>query len=172
MINEIEQGNFNDIYYYQPDKPKVDTSAIFNIKNEGSQLKVKTDRLNYLFSKLNKDDFDEYYNNFRAYLNFDFSPVDFGDSIHTFTDKEKNELEQKLICILLQFFTNNNFKRILIRRDDFIHPFQIKEMLWFINDIYGKDNPNNLKIGSHIFRIEYNDFAKIDEQNKKWEAMW
>ena len=68
--------------------------------------------------------------------------------------------------------TNNNFKKILYRRDDFKHPFQIKEMCWFMDSIYGKDNPNNLRIGAHIFRMSYDDYLLIVEQNKKWEAMW
>ena len=172
MSNEVNQGSPADIYFYQPDKLPVDTNAIFKITNEGSQLRVKTDKLNYLFNKLNKDSFDEYYNNFRTYLNLDFSPVNLGDSTHTFSDKEKTELEQKLICILLYFFTNNNFKKILYRRDDFKHPFQIKEMCWFIDDIYAEDNLNNLRIGAHIFRMSYKDYLHIVEQNKKWEAMW
>ena len=45
-------------------------------------------------------------------------------------------------------------------------------MSGFIDSIFGKDNPNNLKIGAHIFRMDLKDFIKIDEQNKKWAAMW
>lgn len=172
MENEAQANDPNDIFFYQPDKPKIETTSIFRISTEGSRLQVQAGSLHYLFSKLNKDTFDDYYNQFRAYLNFDFSPVDFENATHVFSDREKTALEQKLICTLLYFFTSNNFKKILIRRQDFIHPFQIKEMLWLINDMYGKDNPNNLKIGSHIFKINYSNFLKIVEENNRWTEMW
>ena len=61
--------SINSIFFYRPDKPKVDTSAIFKIKNECDKLRVQTDKLNFLFNKLNKDSFDKWYNDFRSYLN-------------------------------------------------------------------------------------------------------
>lgn len=38
-------------------------------------------------SRLDKDTFDEHYKDFKSYLNFDFSPIDFGETAYNFTEE-------------------------------------------------------------------------------------
>jgi hypothetical protein len=160
------------IYSYQTDKPKVDTTSIFKIKDEGDKLRVQTDRLNFLFSKLNKDSFDKWYNEFRSYLNLDFSPVDLGDKTYVFSGYEITEIEQKIICYWLYHFTNNNYKKILIRKDDFEHPSTKRELYHYLNGQFGKDDEKVFRVGGHILRMTTEAFIKAVDNYKQWVSMW
>ena len=162
----------DSIYFYQPDKPRVDTTTFFEFKTEGDKLRVQTEELNILFSKLDKASFDKWYNDFRSYLHLDFSPVDLGDTTYIFSDYEMTEIEQKIICHWLYHFTINNYKKILIRKDDFEHPYTAREIYHYLKKISDDDNPKVYKLGAHILRMTYEAFVKTINDYKKWAAMW
>ena len=172
MNTAVKNEDQDDIFFYNPNKPRVDTKEIFTILYDGYQLRAKTKNLNYLFNKLNEKSFDEYYNNFRAYLNLNTSPLNLNNGEYIFSNEEKTELEQKFICYLLKFYTDNNFQRILIKREDFMGRYAVMEFCWFLDKIYGKDDSINFKIAARILRISYSELLHTVEEYRRWEAMW
>lgn len=89
--------NSEDIYLYQPLKPKVATSTAFEITIEGEKLRVKNQHINCLFSNLTAETFDTFYNEFVQYLNLNFAPVSVNGKLHQLKPIEQDYLTQKII---------------------------------------------------------------------------
>ncbi len=160
-------GNPNNIYFLQPEKPKISTSEIFNIIQEEYNLRVKFSDRSYLFKNINEEAFDKWYNEFRSYLNFDFTTVKIGNSYHTFSQSVRNEIEQRIICTWIYYYLTNNFKKILIRQKDFESESTRIELYKYLKSKFGGDKEIIIVLGSHILRISNDDFKKsIDHYNQ------
>ena len=72
-MNRNTGNDQNDIFFYQPTVPHIDTSKTFTIEVEEEDLRVKNENIHFLFRNMDKELFDYIYNEFIRYLNFDFT---------------------------------------------------------------------------------------------------
>lgn len=151
----------NNIYFYRPDLPKVDTSKLFNITTKTDTLRVKNSNVNCLFSNLTKETFDKFYNDFLSHLNLNFLPITFNNKTYELTDKEQTELQQLIITDHIYFYTINNLP-IVVKRSDFVHPKSIYKVIWLLDkkfNLRGQDTQFSLKLGAHILRQDFKEYC-------------
>jgi hypothetical protein len=149
--NEKEHGNSKEVYFYQPNKSKVDTSAVFEVKQEGGKLRVRNDNVNCLFSNLTPEAFDSYYNGYFQYLNLNLSPVNVEGQLFQLTISEQENLEQSIITSWIYYYTINNLP-VQVERSDFTHPYMVDQVLRVLDTKFGIDTNISLAIGASILR--------------------
>jgi hypothetical protein len=163
--------NPDDIFYYQSTKSHIDTTEIFSISMENNKLRIKNNNINCLYNNLTEDVFDKIYNEYNKYLNLNLEPLKINDRIYCLDDNEIEELVEKIITSLIYYYVINNLE-IEIKRDDFIHPSTAEKVLYMINNKYGEDTLEGLKLGAKILRkslSEYEKTVKFYGNYYKWK---
>lgn len=160
--------NPNDIYFYRSTLPKVDSSKLFSIAMEGVDLRVKNDNVNCLFGNLTQEAFDKCYNDFRQYLNLDFSPLTIDGKTYQLTDAEQDCLEQKIITSLMFYYTVNNWK-IKIKRSDFTHPNMANYTTQLLDNKYGIDTNLSMSIGAKVLRQDLEKYRKTVKFKREYD---
>lgn len=154
-----KKDNPDDIYFYQPFKPNVDTSQVFDVTKEGNQLRVKNENVNCLFSNLTPELFDTIYNDFVQHLNLNFSPLKIEGQSYQLTIEEQVYLEQTIITSWIYFYTINNIKA-KVKRSDFTHPYMVDYVLRILDKKFGVDTKVSLAFGATILRQDFNQYCK------------
>jgi hypothetical protein len=145
------ESTINNIYYYQPNLPKVDTSSVFDISKEGDDLRVKNQNVNCLFRNLSAEIFDKEYNNCYRHLNLNFSPLNIHNESYFLNEKEQNKLVQEAITSWIYFYAVNNLP-VKVSKDDFDGPGLMDQLLSILDKKYGIDTPISLSLGARILR--------------------
>lgn len=154
-----------DIYYFRPELPKVDTDQVFNITEEHEKIRVKNKHVNCLYSNLTPFSFNQYYNLFNQHLNLDFNPIKIEDKIYTLNPNEQERLVQSIITNWIYFYTINNLP-VQVDREDFLHPYTVDYVLQIIDPKYGENTKISLILGAKILRLSLTEFTKMVERRR------
>jgi hypothetical protein len=146
-----KKGNPDDIYYYRPGLPLIDTSKHFEITVESGKLRVKNKNINCLFSHLTAGSFEEIYNDFNRHLNLDYEPLELGGKVYSLTEKEKQKLFDTIVTNWIYYYTINNLK-VEVKRSDFTHPYMVDYVLNILDKKFGKDTGASLALGAKLLR--------------------
>jgi hypothetical protein len=166
-IGQDGRVDSNEIYFYQPAKPWVDTSTIFKIRNEGPRLRVKNENVNCLFSNLTIESFDKIYNDFVQHLNLNFLPVKVDETVYELTEGEQNYLQQGIITHWIYFYTINNMK-VEVSHDDFFHPSMIDYVLRVADKKFGIDTKASLIIGASLLRRDFEQYCESVSSRRRY----
>jgi len=150
-------GQPEDIYFFRPTLPRIDTSTLFSINEENGNLRVRSRNTNCLFRHLTRDIFDEIYNDFNRHLNLDFTPLHMDGKMIFLPIAEQDELFESIIIRWMYFYTINNLK-VEVKRDDFKHPYMVDDVLLIVDRKFGKDTTKSLALGARILRQELHDY--------------
>lgn len=149
----------NDIFFYRP-LPAVDVCTLFEVKKEGDRLRVKSAYANCLFSNLSADAFGATYNDYRRYLNIDFSPVEVNGASYALSPEEQEELTQQIITTHIYVYTINNMP-VIVKRDDFLHPQTTDKVIWLMDRKFKQqDCGPALRLGARLLRRDYDDYCR------------
>lgn len=151
--------NNNDIYFYQPSKPRVHTSKVFEITIEGNKLRVKNQHVNCLFNNLTTKTFETVYNDFHQHLNLNFSPLTIEGNLYQLTPDEEIYLQQTIITNWIYFYTINSMKA-KVSRSDFTHPYMVDYILRVFDKKFGVDTTASLIIGASILRQDFKEYCR------------
>jgi len=143
----------NDIFFYRPTLPYIDTAKTFTIKVEGEHLRVKNENINCLFGNLDAELFDYVYNEFNKYLNLDFSPLKMGDKEYALNEMEKKSITENIITDWIFFYTVNNLE-IQILRSDFVHPQTVWMVYSMLQKKYRQETDEILQFGAKMLRMD------------------
>lgn len=149
----------NNIYYYQPHLPSVETSKIFNISKEGYDLRVKNQHVNCLFRNLTVEIFDREYNNCYKHLNLDFAPLVIQDRVYNLSITEQDKLIQNTITSWIYFYAVNNLP-IKVTQTDFYGPWLMDHLLSILDKKYGEDTTISLSLGAKILRQDLDEYTQ------------
>lgn len=157
----------NDIYYYRPDLPEVDTAKVFEITHVNGKLAVKNNNIACLFSNLTPDQFDKLYNDFNRHLNLDFAPVTLNNKTYQLTDAEQKKLTEKIITSWIYFYTINNLA-VEVKRSDFTHPYMVDYVLSVLDKKCGTDTREALALGAKILRQRLADYTNAVKGRRRY----
>lgn len=154
-----KKNKSEDIYFYRPDVPFMDTSKKFEITTEDGKLRVKNKNVNCLFSHLTPKRFDTLYNQFNQRLNLDFEPLIIEDKVYAFTTDEAEKLFETIVTSWIYFYTINTMK-VEVKRADFTHPYMVDYVLGIMDKKYKADTKESLVLGAKILRQNLEDYIQ------------
>lgn len=152
-------NNPQNIYFFRPDLPQVDTSTLFTVTKEGKHLRVQNKHVNCLFRHLTRGSFDKLYNDFNRHLNLNFEPLHLNKQVYALTKDEQAELAETIITSWLFYYTVNNLP-VTVNRADFEHPYMVDYVLYIIDKKYGIDTQESLALGATILRQDPDRYTR------------
>ncbi|MBT32231.1 MAG: hypothetical protein CMO01_21425 [Thalassobius sp.] len=156
-----------NIYFFRPFLPQIDTSKLFAIIDEKGKLRVQNKNINCLFSNLDCERFDKIYNDFNRHLNLDFEPLHLNGKTYTLTPNEQEQLFQKIVTSWIYFYTINNLN-VEVKESDFTHPYMVDYVLTIVDKKFGDDTTESLALGAKILRQDLKDYTKTVESRRMY----
>ena len=160
---EIKPDNPTDIFFYQPTKPNVNCSEIFNISISDCSIRVMNKNINCLYEDLTIESFNNQYNDFSKYLNLLNVK---SDSIDL---EEINILEQKIITHWIYFYNSNNYS-FKIKKEDFHHPSTTKIVIAYLDKKELKAEAK-ISLGAKIIRMTEAEYLVVIKQSEWYESI-
>jgi hypothetical protein len=162
-----KNDNPEDIYFFRPTLPQIDTSKLFTMTSEYGKLRVQNKNVNCLFSNLTRDSFDKIYNDFNKHLNLDFKPLYLDNKEYSLTTDEQEKLFETIVTSWIYYYTINNLT-IKVKRSDFTHPYMVDYVLTVVDNKYGTDTNVSLALGAKILRQALNDYTKTVKGRREY----
>ncbi len=162
-----KNDNPEDIYFFRPTIPQIDTSKLFTMTGEYGKLRVQNKNVNCLFSNLTRDSFDKIYNDFNRHLNLDFRPLNIDNKVYSLTKDEQEKLFETIVTSWIYYYTINNFT-VKVKRSDFTHPYMVDYVLPIVDKKYGTDTNESLALGAKILRQDLDDYAKTVKGRREY----
>lgn len=162
-----KSDNPEDIYFFRPTLPQIDTSKLFTMTGEHGKLRVQNKNVNCLFSNLTRDIFDKIYNNFNRHLNLDFESLNINNKVYSLTADEQENLFETIVTSWIYYYTINNLT-VKIMRSDFTHPYMADYVLTIVDKKYGTDTNESLVLGAKILRQDLDVYIKTVKRRREY----
>lgn len=162
-----ENDNPEDIYFFRPTLPQIDTSKLFIMTGENGKLRVQNKNVNCLFSNLTRESFDKIFNDFNRRLNLDFNPLNLDNKLFSLTADEQGKLFETIVTSWIYYYTINNLT-VKVKRSDFTHPYMVDYVLIIVYKKYGTDTNESLALGAKILRQDLNDYTKTVKARREY----
>ena len=154
------KDNPEDIYFFSPNLPYIDTSILFKMEYEDTKLRVQNNHVNCLYHNLTIEEFDKIYNDYNRYLNLDFEPILISDKVYALTLDEQQKLFETIVTNWIYYHTVNNLP-VEVKRSDFKHPCMADYVLTLLDKKYGIDTKESLALGAKILRQDPKDYTQM-----------
>ena len=170
LLNLFRKNSPEDIYWENPERKNANVVNQFTINKVKEGLKVKNDEVNYLFSKLTKDQFINAYKDFHHKLNLNFDSFKYKSNQFELSDKEKNKLEQEIILWLIRYYELNS-SQIKVKRHDFHWIQTLNKVRWLMIDKFDMNQEDlQLEFGAHIIRMKPKKYKRMIKSQEKFES--
>lgn len=167
-MNSVKESSV----WFQPEKPEIDTEALFEITFEDEGMRVQNRNVNCLYGSLEKNVFNKAYNYLNKYLNFDFSPISVDGKDYSLSKLDEEYLEQQTLTSRIYAYARHNAKLklkpggISLREPS---DSVISDVLISILDKkYGIDTPVSLALGARILRTPLESYRNTVKSRRQY----
>lgn len=160
-------GLQKNVFWFQADKPDLDLAALFQITTEDNAIRVKSQHVECLYVRLDKEQFYKAYNYFNKYLHFDFSPILIGNRKYALSKANQAYLEQATLSSSIYFYTVNRLKLVLKPgKVELTNP--IDDVIALLDKKYGVDTEVSVLLGARIVRTSVDFYRSSVKARRRY----